>query len=486
MANYPQKRKISSFISTQVPQSVSDKYGTYVDFIKAYYAWTEQPNNVTDNIFGLLNNSDIDDASELFLTHFRQQYFTNISAGVLLDTPSFIKQIKQFYTERGSENSFKYLFRILFNEDVELYYPKTDILRVSDGTWISNKIIRTTSNTNTFAWIGHTITGAISGATATVDNIAQIAMNGIIVSEVSLTNLSGTLIPNENIIFNNNQTTDTIFPILTKIVVRPNSKGLKYSVGDSVTIVDTTGKFALATVGATIGTENGLSPLSTINTITLGVNASSVTDYYKNLSISISDGLGWQQVKTITAYNGTTKVATIDSNWDIIPNVFSHYTIQLGQVLRINIYDFGLNYSNSPVITLSTGDGTALADGIVGAVGVYPGYWKDSKGLVNDTPKIQDSLYYQEFSYVIKSRVSLEKYATVIENILHPSGTLMNGEIDLSSHVYNGPDYNELERDKTFYKPDNTRLDNFANLTVTNILTDIKMNVNPDSEITTI
>jgi hypothetical protein len=61
-------------------------------------------------------------------------------------------------------------------------------------------------------------------------------------------------------------------------------------------------------------------------TITLDSGASSITDYYVGLAVAITSGTGAGQIRTITAYNGTTKVATVDSAWITNPangSVFS-------------------------------------------------------------------------------------------------------------------------------------------------------------------
>ena len=51
--------------------------------------------------------------------------------------------------------------------------------------------------------------------------------------------------------------------------------------------------------------------------ITLDATAASQTDFYKGSVVTIISGDGANQARIITAYNGTTKVATIDRGWDV-------------------------------------------------------------------------------------------------------------------------------------------------------------------------
>ena len=83
---------------------------------------------------------------------------------------------------------------------------------------------------------------------------------------------------------------------------------------------------------------------ATSNSITLDNSASSVDDHFKDLYIRITSGTGVGQLRLITAYNGTTKVATISGTWDTIPDSSSTYTcsgylesadIDLGKIVKV-------------------------------------------------------------------------------------------------------------------------------------------------------
>lgn len=61
-------------------------------------------------------------------------------------------------------------------------------------------------------------------------------------------------------------------------------------------------------------------------TITLDASASSVTDFYKNSLVVLTGGTGVGQGRYITAYNGTTKVATVTA-WATNPDATSTFAI---------------------------------------------------------------------------------------------------------------------------------------------------------------
>jgi hypothetical protein len=61
------------------------------------------------------------------------------------------------------------------------------------------------------------------------------------------------------------------------------------------------------------------------------------------------------------------------------------------------------------------------------AVGLEEGYWKGTAGFLNSDKYIQDSDYYQEYSYEIQVEKSLDKYVDVVKKTMHPLGNKMFG-----------------------------------------------------------
>lgn len=79
---------------------------------------------------------------------------------------------------------------------------------------------------------------------------------------------------------------------------------------------------------------------ATTNTITLSTSASTVSEEYTNFRIYISTGVGSGQTNVISAYDGSTKIATVASGWTITPDTSSVYEILDGEVTSA-VGDFG-------------------------------------------------------------------------------------------------------------------------------------------------
>jgi len=70
---------------------------------------------------------------------------------------------------------------------------------------------------------------------------------------------------------------------------------------------------------------------ATESTVTLGASASSYDNAYVDEFITITGGTGSGQSIKITAYDGATKVATLETNWTTIPDASSRYKLVIRQ-----------------------------------------------------------------------------------------------------------------------------------------------------------
>lgn len=73
--------------------------------------------------------------------------------------------------------------------------------------------------------------------------------------------------------------------------------------------------------------NEGLAQAGALGTITLNTLASASNNAYKGQLVFIRSGTGEDQARKITAYDGTTKIATLDRNWDVIPDNTSAYVM---------------------------------------------------------------------------------------------------------------------------------------------------------------
>ncbi|KPL05615.1 hypothetical protein AMJ85_11600 [candidate division BRC1 bacterium SM23_51] len=90
---------------------------------------------------------------------------------------------------------------------------------------------------------------------------------------------------------------------------------------------DATSEIELLPYSAEIMADHGLAQAGAAGTITLDAGASATNDIYIGSVVFIATGTGAGQVRLITDYDGSSKVATISDNWTTNPDSTSAYKL---------------------------------------------------------------------------------------------------------------------------------------------------------------
>jgi len=122
-----------------------------------------------------------------------------------------------------------------------------------------------------------------------------------------------------------------------------------------------------------------------------------------------------------------------------------------GVVTSVVYNDRGSGYQTTPTLTVRTSNGTgalmsvnitefniaSLVEGKVtkGGVGVGRGFWSTTRSHLSSDKFIQDSYFYQDFSYQIKVQKILAKYKDIIKDTFHSAGSELFGEFELIQDV---------------------------------------------------
>ena len=70
----------------------------------------------------------------------------------------------------------------------------------------------------------------------------------------------------------------------------------------------------------------------------------------------------------------------------------------------------------------------------VGATGTGLGGYLNADGFVSESSKkIQDSRFYQDFSYVVQVGQSIDQYKDAVKKLLHPIGLALFGEVQIQT-----------------------------------------------------
>ena len=159
---------ISTIVENQLPEFIRADHPTFVTLLKKYYEYMEQTGKTLRVGKDLYDYMDVDTTRADLIKYFKTKIIPNFPEASELSTEKLVKAARFFYSKKGSAESFKFLFRTLYGQEVEVYFPKEDILKASDGKWKLPQALRlaftdTSSlvaggNVNVFAVSANTIT----------------------------------------------------------------------------------------------------------------------------------------------------------------------------------------------------------------------------------------------------------------------------------------------------------------------------------------
>ena len=115
----------------------------------------------------------------------------------------------------------------------------------------------------------------------------------------------------------------------------------------------------------------------------------------------------------------------IGLNADITANVVTSD----GEVTSLQVIDSGFAYSNAEIVDFVSEDNlrAGTAKMILDGHGIGIGYYRSSKGFLSDDIYVHDNDYYQEYSYEILSKISVDRYSDMFKKVMHVAGTKFFG-----------------------------------------------------------
>ena len=368
---------ISTFIAGQLPEFVRVDHPTLVAFLTSYYEWLDADNIYLRSPQKLGNVIDIDRTLDEFIANFKNEYLFGFPETMAVsdttkkpvDAIKLMKNIKGFYKAKGTEKTYDFLFRILYDTSVEFYYPKNDILKLSDGKWVVRRSIKVGNNTGKTIYdsVGRTVIqrndeGGILASARVLDvSTYRVGTNDI--SELFLGGVNGEFVSgNYGIEFADAdgvvRKENRVFSVLGKITI--NDAGTGYKTGDRIIFTPAAGDTGVRAAG---------------------------------------------------------RVGEVDTN---------------GKIRKFIIDNFGVNYKIAPTITVSSESGTGFAGSVsVGGVSEYAGYYANNDGRLNTNKVMQDNHFYQNYSYVILSEVTIDRYRDILKRLLNPAGLAFFGKVQI-------------------------------------------------------
>ena len=250
------KSKLSAIVKNQFPAFYKEEGENFLAFIEAYYEYLEQNGKLTDAIQNLEGTRDINTTLDEYIDYFQDTLLPSVPHEVAADKRLLAKYVKFYNITRGSLASYKLLFRSIYNENVEVYYPADQMLKVSDGDWNLDRYLVTSYDINNYKFIGRTIQGQESRAEALVEDVVGRIVRNRDVMQLIVSKVKGSFNHLEPIRILADAVSGTGHaPIVEAGIARVEiiSPGGEYSRGDVLDVIsDDVGEFAKVVVTDTV------------------------------------------------------------------------------------------------------------------------------------------------------------------------------------------------------------------------------------------
>lgn len=115
----------------------------------------------------------------------------------------------------------------------------------------------------------------------------------------------------------------------------------------------------------------------------------------------------------------------------------TNITSTVGTITAVEVVDSGYGYLHNENVTLSKANNESVVIGvaIVESQGKGSGRWLNRNSFTSDIMKLQDSYFYQNFSYQIIAEKMLSTYEKLVRNLVHPSGLALYGKYRLNDEI---------------------------------------------------
>ena len=519
-----------------IPEHIRNQYPLFCKFVDYYHDWLEA------NQIDIASVTDLDTTSDQFIDDFKKELDPTLAKFEYINEKFLIRHLRNIYLSKGTEASFRMLFKMLYNKDIIIKYPGNMMMKPSDGKWeqlysifvqtvsgdaltlndrivqVNNKgtdrMIRLTVNEvklrregSQLAAIelsegGHGYTasntkvviygGGGSGAVAHVEIKAPIgsydanAASGAIDTAALDSNALGV----KSVPY-----TATVGGIISRIVI--DNPGSGYTSPPTIRIESTSGEGAIVSNVKMFETptiyemnidKNYYGTLNVGDKVIFGnykgiilptINSYQITNSGKNFrlgqtfDIETYYGTGATiKVTKLTANNGIAELKFIKFGYGYVsdfethniipPNLSTSAKATVWDRMSGTVYDYvwaekSGGYVLSETYTQADSNGLYSEDYVgdlnrefysynkyrgdianaasiyfsAGAVCKYPGHYINSDGMASDEIKIQDSRFYQKYSYVIQADETLETYRDAVMQYVHPAGTALFGEYNM-------------------------------------------------------
>jgi hypothetical protein len=251
--------KTSLLVANQLPEFIRDNpdYSNFTLFLQAYYEWLETSNAANSQIStanssgqgvtyatkNLLAYKDVDSTIDDFVSYFTNDFLPYFPKDSLISQREAVKVARELYQTKGTPSSYKFLFRVLYNSDFDVFFTKDAVFKPSDGVWYVAKSLKLA--TVDPIWLNiknYRLYGETTQSLATIENsVVAGTKTEVFISNIERLFQSGEYVHlidqyNQPVLNNGQIIRSKVVGQISTINIDKNNRGLTYNIGDPVIV----------------------------------------------------------------------------------------------------------------------------------------------------------------------------------------------------------------------------------------------------------
>jgi len=444
----------SPFVATLIDQFVPDhiraNYPQLIAFIEAYLGYLEESNESGYFQNALPQQRDIRTQEKEFLRRIEQEIGLFVPREYEATPLLFYDKISELWRSKGSQEAIETFFRLFLNDTVQIRFPWDFVLKPSDGRWEAPRKLRVSiirGDANDFA--SKRVQQIEEYGLATVTKVERKVYADQTIFELTI--LRGNTVGNFKV--GNRITTEDrsveaeIYNSVSDIVVE--TPGTNYEVGDRIRLE---GRSRIS-FEARVSEVNGSGGITDVDIIDFG--SGTTPNHIFNVQGS---GKFYLDNFTVFQYLEDNRELDLGDNLDISEDSIEFlssdedYTLgtyfgefYVGRIIAFavdeSLVDTPLQTSN--IITTPTDPTEPLnfkVDSLNGIGATFSlefapivesaGYYDGVRGQLSEAIVLQDSEFYQKFSYEVVTAYPINEWIDPLKRHVHPAGTKPFGLIN--------------------------------------------------------
>lgn len=462
-----------------VPERLLDESDDIAKLLKAYADFNALENNPSKIIQTFEKKKEIDQAVSHFLDDLHNELGQAFTKRFQADPAGVYRNLARFYEVKGSREAFGFLFRSVFDVDVNVYDTWEQVLKASDGKWVSQQVVTIENSVAFLQQYGKTENPRLSLRNTQAGDVFFLNVqavsnhsNHIKLFADGSENLSQIIQGSWEVFWTDSEGVERVVDVLTGFdAFEIVEKGSGFSNGQEY-VVNVGGVFDGLSFFLSVGQgESGYGSVRGVGVQNPGLGAVEAP-----VSVVLYSDGGWEilpdsdgekvsQVDTLTDefemfslmqtyasedyfaendYVVPENVQLVGETDTVVAEPIGDSTLgrpHINDYVRVCdelVFDCPQDVGNGPsfeVKDCAWGD-ERFYDEAYAIVRFFPsniftgvpGWFENKDGILSDENVLQDNFRYQRHAYVVASPVSRDDHWPVVHRASHPAGTVMFAE----------------------------------------------------------